>query len=235
MNRKHAAISVGLLVTLVLLIAGLAASLRYRPNFYRAALAEQATPEIRREQAKTFVQTTLQLVDAIRHDDHWSREFTEDAVNGWLAEELPLKYAEWLPPDVTTPRIKFDRGVLRVAFESRRGVLGAVVSGQVRPWVTGPNQLALEIESARIGLVPVPADEILGDFVSNMNAAGWRMEWKSNGPRDVLVIDLDGVDLPLEGGERPVLESVDLGPRSLRISGRRSAEIAKASESSSAL
>jgi hypothetical protein len=235
MNRKRAVVSIGLLVAVVLLVAGIAASLKYRPTFYRVALAEQTSPEVRREQAKTFVQTTLQLVDAIRHDDRWSREFTEEAVNGWLAEELPAKYSEWLPPDVSTPRIKFDRGVLRIAFESRRGVLGAVISGQVRPWVTGPNQLALEIESARVGMVPVPADEILGDFVKNMNTAGWRMEWKSTGAKDVLVIDLDGADLPLEGGERPVLESVDLGPRLLRISGRRSAEIARLPASRPAL
>lgn len=228
MKRKHAAISIGLLLTLGLLVIAVALSFKYRPTFYKAALAQQASPEVRREQAKTFVQTTLQLVAEIRHDDRWSREFSEEAVNGWLAEELPVKYAGWLPPDVAAPRIKFDRGVLRIAFQSRRGVLGAVISGQVRPWVSGPNQLALEIESARIGLVPVPVDEILGDFVRNMNAAGWRMEWKSHGERDVLVVDLDSAELPLEGGERPVLEAVDLGPRSLRISGRRSAEIASA-------
>ncbi len=228
MKRKHAAISIGLLATSALLLAGVAVSLRYRPTFYKRALAETVSPETRRAQVKTFVQTTLHLVDEIRNDDHWSREFSEDAVNAWLAEELPVKYAEWLPPDVAAPRIKFDKGIVRVAFQSRRGGLGAVISGQVRPWVTGPNQLALEIDSARVGLVPVPVDEILGDLVKNMNAAGWRMEWKSTGKQDVLVVDLDGADLPLDGGERPVLESVDLGPKSLRISGRRSSEIAKA-------
>lgn len=227
MKRTHAAISIGLLAVSALLLAGVAGSLRYRPTFYKRALADAASPETRRAQVKNFVQTTLHLVDEIRHEDHWSREFSEDAVNGWLAEELPVRYAEWLPPDVAAPRIKFDQGVVRVAFQSRRGGLEAVISGQVRPWVTGPNQLALEIDSARVGLVPVPVDELLGEFVKNMNAAGWRMEWKSTGKRDVLVVDLDGSDLPLDGGERPVLEAVDLGPKSLRISGRRSSEIAK--------
>src|SRR5262249_57861607 len=129
---KHAAISIGLLVALVLLTTGIAASLKYRPTFYRAALAEQASPDLRREQAKTFVQTTLQLVDEIRHEDRWSREFSEEAVNGCLADELPVKYAEWLPPEITTPRIKIYRGVLRIPFESRRGARGAVGSGRER-------------------------------------------------------------------------------------------------------
>jgi len=227
MNRKRAAITVGLVLLLALLAGGLVVSLKYQPKFYQTALADSAPPEVRREQAKVFVQTTLQLVDGIRNDDRWSHEFSEDAVNGWLAEELPAKYAECLPPEVTAPRVKFEKGTLLLAFQIRHGVWKGVVSGKVRPWVTGPNQLALEIQSARIGLVPVPVDEILGDFIKDLNSAGWRMQWKNNGKQDVLVVSLDE-DFSLDGRERPVLEAVDLGPKLLRISGRRASETADA-------
>ena len=36
--------------------------------------------------------------------------------NGWLAEELPTKYREWLPPEVGEPRVKFENGVVLLAF-----------------------------------------------------------------------------------------------------------------------
>lgn len=225
MNRKPAAISISVLSCLGVVGAGMAWSLSYQPTFYQTALSVSAPPEVRREQAKVFVQSTLQLVDGIRNEDRWAHEFTEDAVNGWLAEELPAKYARWLPPNVSSPRVRFEKGTLLLAFQTRRGMWSGVVSGRVRPWVAGPNQLAIEIQSARIGLFPVPVEDILGDFVKNMNGAGWRLEWKTSGKQDVLVVNLDG-NPSAAVGERPVLETVDLAPKTLSISGRRSTEIA---------
>ena len=37
--------------------------------------------------------------------------------------------------------------------------------------MAGPNQLAIEIQSARIGLFPVPVEDILGDFVKQRYAS----------------------------------------------------------------
>jgi hypothetical protein len=86
--------------------------------------------------------------------------------------------------------------------------------------------LALEVQTARIGLIPVPVDEIIGDLVKNLNSSGWRMQWQNSGKQDVLIVDLDSAEDSSAGQERPVLEAVELGPKVLRISGRRSAEIA---------
>jgi hypothetical protein len=212
----------------VLLAGGLILSLKYQPKFYQSALANSVPPEVRRKQAKTFVQTTIRLVDGIRNnDDRWEHEFTEDAVNCWLAEELPAKYSEWLPSEVSSPRVKFEKGALLLAFQIRHGMWKGVVSGKVRPWVTGPNQLALEIESARIGLVPVPVDELLGDFIRELKDGGWRLQWKNHDRHEVLVVTLDK-DFSPERGEHPVLEAVDVGPKLLRISGHRASEDADA-------
>jgi hypothetical protein len=223
MIQKRAGIAAGLVAILALLAAGLFLSLRYQPTFYQAALAKNVSPEVRREQAKVFVQTTLQLVDEIRNEDSWSHEFSEEVVNGWLAEELPAKYGEWLPAEVAAPRVRFENGKVLVAFQVRHGMWKGVVSGKVRPWVAGPNQLALAFESVRIGLVPLPVDELLGDFVKSMNAAGCRTQWRNSGKQDVLIVEFDDLT-PGSSGERPVLEAVDVEPRLLRISGRRAPE-----------
>jgi hypothetical protein len=220
MNRKRAITALVVLAVVAILVGGIAWSLKFQPTFYQRALAQSAPPEIRRQQAKEFVQTTLKLVDGIRHEDRWSHEFSEDAVNGWLAEELPVKYAGWLPPEVADPRVKFEKDSVLLAFQGRQGVWRGVVSARVKPWVAGPNQLALEIQSLKIGLVPVPVDEVLGQFVKNMNGAGWRMQWKNSGKKDVLVVDLDEGDVS-ENRIRPVLEVVELEPNHLQIAGRR--------------
>ena len=223
MNRKRAAIAAASVSLLAILAGALVWSVKYEPTFYETALADTVPAEIRRENADTFVRTTVRLIDEIRNEDTWSHEFSEEAVNGWLAEELPVKYGEWLPPEIAAPRVKFENGKLLLAFQVRHGMWKGVVSGTVRPWVAGPNQLAIEIQSARIGLLPVPVDELLGDFVKHMNTAGLRMQWKNSGKQDVLVVEFDD-DFSAGGGttEHAVLEAVELEPKLLRISGRRS-------------
>jgi hypothetical protein len=223
MNRKRTGLV--LLGALILIGGALGLSLKHQPAFYKAALADKVPVETRREQATQFEQTTLQLVNEIRFEDHWSHEITDDMVNAWLAEELPRKFGDALPPDVAAPRVKFEQGHVLLAFQARRGMWHGVISSRIRAWVSGPNELALEMESTRIGLVPIPIDEILGDLVKKLTDAGWRLEWKNSGKRDVLVINLDSDDLS-EEGPRAVLESVDIEPKRLRISGRRASAAA---------
>jgi hypothetical protein len=218
MNRKR--VGLGLSGALILVGGGLCLSLQHQPAFYAAALTDPLPVETRREQATKFEQTTLQLVNEIRFEDQWSHEITDDMVNAWLAEDLPVKFGDSLPPDVSAPRVKFEKGHLLLAFQAKKGIWRGVISSRIRAWVSGPNQLALDIESARVGLVPVPVDEIISDLVQKLTNAGWRLEWKSSGKRDVLVVSLDADDIS-EDGERAVLESIELEPKLLRISGRR--------------
>lgn len=220
MNRKRARLGLTLLVALILILGGIAFSLKHQPAFYKAALADRTPVAARREQATKFEQTTLQLVNEIRFEDRWSHELSDDMVNGWLAEELPAKCPDLLPPDISAPRVKFEKGNLLLAFQAQRGMWHGVVSSRIRPWVSGPNQLALEIESMRVGLVPVPVDELIGDLVNGLKNAGWRLEWKTSGKSEVLVVSLDPDEIA-SAGERAVLESVELEPKRLRISGRR--------------
>jgi hypothetical protein len=230
MNRKRAVTFLGVVCCLAILVGGLGLLLTHQPAFYATALDQTVSAEERSEQSKAFVQSTLQLVDAIRYEEHWSQEFHESAVNGWLADELPGKYAEWLPPGVTAPRIKFDDGTLLVAFNARRGMWQGVVSIQIRPWFPEPNELALEIQSTRIGLIPVPADELVNGLVAGLNAAGWTTRWKNAGKREILIIDLASPEAVSHSGPHPVFETVELEPQLLRLTGQRAAQGAEPAE-----
>lgn len=221
MARRYAIIS----VSLVCGLAGLAGfafwSLGYKPDFYQAALMEQVAPEIRREQAKRFVQTTTRMVEQIRFEERWTEEFSEDEVNSWLAEELPEKFADWLPPEISNPRVKFDSDVLYLAFHARDGAWEGVVSAKVGVRLAGTNQLALEIQSLRAGLVPIPPDDALSQLLQDMRKLGWRVQWQRSSKGDVLLVDLRQDD-----SSQPTVESIEVRPKALRISGTGTARIA---------
>lgn len=216
MSRKQVVVSGGVLLFLAAGVAGTLLALYHTPTFYAAALTEPADPQVRKQQAKKFVQTTMQLVDGIRNANRWSEEFNQEQVNSWLAEELPGKYRDWLPDGVREPRVRFDEGTFELAFQYDKGTWRGVVSGKVRPWVAGPGEIALEIQSLRAGLVPIPLDEVLEEVSTELNNVGWRIEWKQSAGNDVLVVHLDNDD-----PDRPQLDAIQLRPQTLRISGRR--------------
>src|SRR5688572_29893378 len=63
-------------------------AVRQTPEFYEAAIEEEPAPEVRRDDAKQFVQRTLNLVDGIQNANKWAEQFTQTQINSWLAEEL---------------------------------------------------------------------------------------------------------------------------------------------------
>ncbi|MSR56214.1 MAG: hypothetical protein EXS05_00835 [Planctomycetaceae bacterium] len=224
MPRKRAVIAVGLLAGLGLLGGGAAWLLMHQPGFYRAALQSELPPDERREQARQFEKSTVELVNDIRHEERWAQEFSEQAVNSWLADELPTRFAEWLPEGVQSPRVKFVPDGLWIAFRTQHGAWSGVISSKARVWVASPNSLAIEIRSLNAGMLPIPVDEAVGDFVEGLNAKGWRAEWKRSSRGDALLLSLDDA-LSDDSSERPVLEAIELSAGRLRVSGRRQSPV----------
>lgn len=221
MNRKRAVIAGGVLIGLAALAGVGFTLLGHQPAFYRAALMKELSPQERGQRADEFVKATLQLVNELRYEEQWSQVFSEAAINAWLAEELPVKYAEWLPEGIAAPRLKLEQDGAWIAFQARRGAWSGVISSRLKAWVASPNELAIEIQSLSAGLIPIPVDDLLGSLVDSMNDRGWRIAWKQSTRGDVLVVSLDDADSSEKKGEGPVLEAVEILSGELRIAGRR--------------
>ena len=215
-NRKVIA-GTSLLVLVAGGIGGIASSLWHVPDYYSAILvSEDEDVETRRTHAKRFVQTTLRLFDEVRHDPQWVEEFNEKQINSWLAEELEQKYAGWLPEEVRQPRIQINEKTLDIVFRYRKGLWKGVVSCRLRPWVTGPNQIAIEVQSIRAGRVPIPLGDVLEVVAREIQRVGWTVQSKQTSAGDVLVVDIGRDD-----SQAPVLEALELKPHEIRISGSR--------------
>jgi len=228
MRRKHALI-LGGLTCLAAIIAGLYGLLTHQPAFYREALQRDAGGPDRQKLAKEFVQAAVGLRNEVLSEERWMQEFSEAGTNAWLADDLPAQYSEWLPPGVSAPRVQFNQDQLQFAFHTRRGLWSGVISGKVRVWVSSPNELAFEIQSLNAGLIPIPVDDAVGDFVNEMNAAGWRLEWRPSKGGDALVLSLDQIGSDNGASDHPVVESLEVLPGRLKIFGGRQ-EVASRSD-----
>ena len=210
-----ASITAALSVALVL-VAVYQAS-RQVPEFYRQALT--AAPAAEQEGGQRFEQQALALHNQLHHAGHWEIRFTQDEINGWLAADLPAKFPRLLPAGVSEPRIAIDDDLLRVAVHYQRGGMDTVASLTGHVQLTDqPNEIAVRIDQARAGAVPVPLARFLQEIAERAARADIPLRWTEAKGAPVAL-----VRVPLETKDarhQLVLERFDVRDGEFIVSGR---------------
>lgn len=204
----------------VLILAAVGASvflLGQKPAaFYEQALVATKDESQRKADSKRFVQSVMKVVDDAQRELRWTEELSIVEMNAWLADELPRKYSQWLPRQVREPRVAVDGDRLLIGAEIQRGGWNGVLSVRLRPWLSRPNELALEIESIAAGILPLPVDQLLEEVVRRAERDGWKIGWREVGGHDVLLINLDE-----RLGKNMLVDEIGIADGRLVISGRR--------------
>ena len=156
------------IAAVVVLVAAAAVLALYQatqqvPDFYRRALA--APPTAQQANGQRFEEQALVLQNQLHHAGRWEVCFTESQINGWLAAELPAKFPHALPAGVSEPRVSMEHGRLQLAIHYQRGGIDTVVSLLGQVYLTDqPNELAIQINQARAGMLPVPLGKFLQEI-----------------------------------------------------------------------
>lgn len=205
-----------------LIVVGAAGSLLWAllrvPEFYADANAGvPEEPEARQLAAKSLVQETTNLVNNLKHSDEWSANFKQTEINSWFIEELfQEKYKDVVPQGVSDPRLSIEKNVLQLGFRFQKNGWSGIVSLRLKPWIQAENQLAIEIETIRAGIVPVPLEDVLHDLTGQLVEAGWDVTWSHANGHDVAIINLNK-----NKADSPVLESLAVVEGEVHIRGRK--------------
>lgn len=186
---------------------------RQAPEFYRQAVLR--SPAQRDADARQFLRHTSQLLSDIENERRWEAAFTQEQVNGWLAEDFVQDHASLLPPSIAEPRVAFHEGSVTLAFCARRGLLTTVVSLELACWVPEPNLLAVQLRRTRAGAVPVSIQGFLRRLAEESPRRGWNIEWKRS---EGMLVALVRLALESEGNE-PVLDEIDVRDGILYLAG----------------
>jgi hypothetical protein len=193
--------------------AGALALMRIEPEFYLARLCD-ADPNHRHQCSNQFLASASRLINDIQNSPAWEAQFAEDQINGWLAEDFERNHAsKALPRGVRQPRVVIDGDQLRLAFRCQRGPLSMVVQIGGRAWVPKRNLLAIELEAAQAGLLPLPTTytrTVIEQFILAQNL---EISWKRNGARLVALIDFQRSERDI------VLRRVEIKDNRLRFEG----------------
>jgi hypothetical protein len=214
---------VGALVLLGLLAAGISVFLGYRatqqvPEFYDRVL--HAEPQVQEAAGDELEQQVLQLHNEVQESGDWEALFTDEQINGWLAFDLPQKFAGALPPGVSEPRVEVDPEQAQVACRYETGQFQSVVSLALEIQLTDePNVLAIRICQARAGVLPLPLSRFLDQITDRAGSADIMVRWSQQDGDPVALVT---VPTRLEQLPRREihLETVELREGAVYLSGR---------------
>lgn len=204
----------GLFLLLGLGLLGLYLATRHVPAAYRRAL--EADPDEEAKAAEEAVRKALALSGAAKHDK-WHARFSADEINGWLAVDMPKKFPELLPPELSEPRVAITPQQLTLFCRYHRGDSVTVLSLTLGVFVAEPNVLAVRLRHARAGAVPLPLGKVLDRAGQEARRQRFPLRWKQKGGDPVALVPLE---LRSEKGGRAVrIEAVELRQGEIYVSG----------------
>jgi hypothetical protein len=230
-KRKMIVLVGGSFLLIAIGLSALGAVVKHEPNFYR----QNETPpgEARKELGYAFLtQFAQMLADRTAGRETWSCDVTEAQVNCFF-EEIFVQQgeAEGLRSlGISSPRVTFEDppldadgnpergGFARLAFRYGSGWFSTVISYQLKIWLVPreANTIAVEIQSARAGALPISKQSILNQLADYARKQNFKVNLYRHDGNPVALIDLDG-DQP---HPRSRTTELQISANSLKIRGQ---------------
>jgi hypothetical protein len=219
MSRRFriASILVGV-VLLTFLAAGawLWFAVRHVPHFYVDALA--VDPAVQRQASDKMVRRTAVLSNDARRDGRWQAVFTADQINGWLAVDREQNHPRLIPHQFHDPRIAIHDHELIIGCRYETDRLNTVLSLTAEVYLQSTNVLALRIERARAGAIPLPLKDVTSQLVTACENVGCQVELREVGSDPLLLVTLPLPNNSTRSGSIQ-LQSVELHEGELDVAG----------------
>jgi uncharacterized protein YpmS len=214
--RAGAALCGALLLVTVVVLVSTDRAMHHVPHFYRQAL--QVDRQVQERGNTEFLQQAASLVSEAPKTGSWHAVFTQDQINGWMAVDLIKNHRGLLPPGVSDPRILITPDKVTLACQYDNGTIATIFSLEFDVYLAEPNVIALQVQRARAGAVPLPLDQILDGFSSAAQKANLPLVWKQTDGDPVALITLPSLISDDELLLR--LETLDVGEGELRLAGQ---------------
>lgn len=213
-SRRTLYVAAGMPLATALFLAAIYLGWRHEPPFYRTALEADKDAQIRASNA--LLEQASALINDVHKKGQWQALFTADQINGWLAIDVPKNHGSLFPAELVRPRVELNRGRIVVACQQGSGAFASVVSLTVEPYLTGPNELAIRIRSARSGWFPLPLQPILDQVSRGAADAGLPLRWEQAGGDPIAVVSLS---TRRADGKMLSVESLDIQSGELYVAG----------------
>lgn len=185
---------IGITVLAILFLASLAVWWGLRqtkvvPEFYTRAT--QTRPPDTEAGSLNLEANIAKLQQDVAKLGSWKAIFSEDDINAWLIEQLPLKFQQLQTAGAKDPRISIRPEHLLAAAHYADSRLDTVVSCQLRVELTEePNLLAIHISKLKAGAVSLPLSQFMNGVSHEAAKGGIKIRWdpSESGPTALVQI-----------------------------------------------
>jgi len=215
-----------------LAVVVVAALLKYEPGFYRqlerpaatgsgttvpGASAEPVEARDVEALARRAVTKASAWHASISRSGGWETAVTADELNAWLAVDLPRNHPRWLPRGVSQLRLAFRPRHVVLGTQVGYGPLTAVAWLDFEVLLRDINHLAIVLEQARLGAIPVPRTPILRELARRISKLGMVTDLRMLDGRMVLMVYIPSTHDA--GATSYWLESLSIGDGELLMAG----------------
>ncbi|TWT95169.1 hypothetical protein Pla108_33110 [Botrimarina colliarenosi] len=212
--------SMGLMVFVAIgVVFGLYKSATAAVPAYEAVV--EVDPAVAETQRREFESQLSTLVSDTRALPEWKSRVTADQINAWLALRLERDFPGFQKAGLLAPRVMLEEGKVILAARSRMSRIEGILSVTLLPLVTESDELALEIESAKIGRLSLPLDAIMAQIRQTPLAEIGPIRLSQTGETAAVVVDLDRIKAGHDKALR--LTGVDVRPGELLLRGETKA------------
>ena len=176
--RRFRGLFLGSVGSLSVLLAVGAVLLKHEPACYRsgafAAHAVHAVHDLQDDEAlaRRAVTKASALHAAISRPGPWEMAVTDRELNAWLAVDLPRNHQRALPRGLSEPRVMFRHQHAMFGLRVGYGLASAVATLDFQILLRDVNHVAILLEQARLGAVPLPRTPILRELARRINMLG---------------------------------------------------------------
>lgn len=129
-------------------------------------------PAVGERLAGRLISKASALHSAATRPGPWEGVFTEDEVNAWLATDLPRNHSRLLPAGWSEPRVRLEPRHLWVGTRWHAGPLSALMWVRADVRLRTPDEIAVAVDAAGLGGLPLPGDALLKHLSERLSASG---------------------------------------------------------------
>lgn len=157
------------------------------------------------------------LVSEAQALPEWSSRLTERQINAWLALRLDNEFPGFRKAGLFAPRVILKDDRITMAARSTAARITGVVSLRLKPVITETDELALEIESAKIGNLVLPLEALMAQLDETPLTKVGPLRFAKTADTTALIVDFDRLDAGENQGIR--LTGVDVRKGELLLRG----------------
>ena len=215
MKRILAITAIALLLFLLVAALGLYQASQSVPEFYELALA--ADPIKQKYASNEMFNRSTRLIQEVKQERRWHARFTAEQINGFLAVDLQKKFPDLLPGAIRDPRVAIREDGISLGCRYDNGSIETVLSINMQVYLSSADTVAVRIESARAGSLPLPLSDVLESISTAARTANWSLTWKQEDGDPVALLTIppprDARDMPI------TLEAIKLREGEVYVAG----------------